>query len=341
MRGKWILIMGAIFCFIVAQVHGQEARVVFYNVENLCDTEDDPATRDDEFLPEGEKHWTQERFRRKIVHIYQTLVALGGGEMPAVIGLCEIENKDVLMRLVYDTPLRQLNYRIIHRDSPDARGMDVALLYRPDLFELDSSSWLRVPLKGTETTREILMVEGRMWGDVPCVIYVNHWPSRFSGAGSSNPKRIAAASMLAASIKDLVAEKKDINIIIMGDFNDEPRDESMQAIGKILDYEQATEHIRLINLSVKTALTEIEGTLKHQGTWNVFDQFLVSGSIFSGTGGCRLLSEKTEVFRAGFLLEADMTYTGVKPFRTYSGPAWKDGFSDHLPVSILLGKTGK
>jgi hypothetical protein len=176
---------------------------------------------------------------------------------------------------------------------------------------------------------------------VPFVFYVNHWPSRFSGAGSSNPKRIAAASMLAASVKDLVEAKTDNNIVIMGDFNDEPRDESMQAIGKILDYEHTNDHIMLINLSVKTALTEIDGTLKHQGTWSVFDQFLVSGSIFSGTGGCKLLSEKAEVFRAGFLLEADITYTGVKPFRTYSGPAWRDGFSDHLPVSILLGKTGK
>jgi hypothetical protein len=332
--------MIACLCVLCAcsGVWAQQAQVVFYNVENLCDTKDDPATRDEEFLPEGDKHWTIERFRRKIVHIYQALVALGEGEMPGIVGFCEIENREVLDRLIFDTPLNRQDYRVIHRDSPDARGMDVALIYRPEIFKPDTSSWIKIPLAGNETTREILKVKGKLWGDVPVCIYVNHWPSRFSGAGSSNPKRLAAASTLAASIKEELQTCPTANIIVMGDFNDEPRDESLQAIGKIIGNNLTGSRFTLINLSVKTSLADIEGTIKHQGAWGIFDQLLVSGSIFNGTGGCYLITEKAEVFRADFLLEPDLGYTGEKPFRTYSGPAWRDGFSDHLPVSIRIGK---
>lgn len=327
-------------CFNVGEIHAQQARIVFYNVENLFDIRDDSLTKDEEFLPEGEKHWTNERYRRKIVRIYQTLTALGEGDMPAVVGLCEIENRDVLNRLIYDTPLNRLHYRVIHRESPDARGVDVALLYRPDIFEPDSSAWLTVPLPTGETTREILMVKGRLWESGTIYFYVNHWPSRYGGAGGSNPKRLAAASTLAVSIKQVCSSDAGANIVVMGDFNDEPGDESMQAIGKILANE-AGNRIVMVNLSVKTSITDLEGTIKHQGTWCVFDQFLVSQPLMKGSNDCRLISEKAEVFRIDFLLEPDLTYTGVKPFRTYTGPGYHDGFSDHLPVSILVGKVGE
>jgi hypothetical protein len=335
---KAILFTGYIVVGLIAGLKGQEIRVVFYNVENLCDTKDDPATKDEEFLPQGEKNWTSERLRRKTVHIYQVLVAIGAGEMPGIVGLCEIENREVLDRLIYDTPLSRQDYHVIHRDSPDARGMDVALLYRPEVFEPDTVTWLTIPLAGNETTREILKTKGKLWGEVPVLIYVNHWPSRFSGAGGSNPKRLAAASILSASIKSDLQADPLANIIIMGDFNDEPGDESLQAIGKILENAGPGKKYSIINLSVKTSLTDIEGTIKHQGTWGIFDQVLVSEAIFNSTGGCNLSLVKTEVFRGGFLLETDQTYTGQKPFRTYSGPSWRDGFSDHLPVSIRVRK---
>ncbi len=130
------------------------------------------------------------------------------------------------------------------------------------------------------------------------------------------------------------------NIVIMGDFNDEPGDESLQAIGKILANE-AGNRIVMVNLSVKTSITDLEGTIKHQGAWSMFDQVLVSQALMKGSNGCRLISEKAEVFKVDFLLEPDQTYTGVKPFRTYTGPGYHDGFSDHLPVSILVGKVGE
>lgn len=340
--------MKTIFMFIVCLIclnlpvpQAQQARIVFYNVENLYDTRDDSLTKDEEFLPGGDRNWTNERLRRKIVRIYQTMVALGGGEMPAIIGLAEIENRDVLDRLVYDTPLSLLGYRYIQRDSPDARGIDVALLYRPGIFDPDSSAWLNVPLPGNETTREILMVKGRLWESDTAYFYVNHWPSRYGGAGGSKAKRLAAASTLAVSVKQAFISDNNSNIIVMGDFNDEPGDESLQAIGKILMNDAAGGRFCLANLSVKTSMTDIGGTIKHQGTWSVFDQILVSPAIISGANGCRLASEKTEIFKADFLMETDETYTGYKPFRTYSGPAYHDGFSDHLPVSIMIEKTGR
>lgn len=329
-----------IICFGAGRAGGQQARIVFYNVENLFDLRDDSLTKDEEFLPEGEKHWTYERFHRKIVRIYQTLVALGEGEMPAVIGLCEIENRDVLDRLIYDTPLNKLNYKVVHRESHDARGIDVALLYRPDIFFPDTAEWLTVPLAGNETTREILMVKGRLWEQDIFYFYVNHWPSRYGGAGGSNAKRLAAASTLAVSVKQILLENENANIVMMGDFNDEPGDESLLAMGKILENSGDENRFALINLSSKRSMTDIGGTIKHQGSWSIFDQVIVSPGIIEGANGCRLLSEQTEIFKADFLLEPDETYTGNKPFRTYSGPSYNNGFSDHLPVSILVGKTG-
>jgi len=338
MKKMLFYLLTVCIALIFAETHAQQARIAFYNTENLYDTRNDSLKNDEEFLPEGGKHWTYERFRRKIVRLYQTFVAMGGGEMPAVIGLCEVENREVLNRLVYDTPLEKAGYQIIHRDSPDARGVDVALIYRPDIFEPDSSSWLNIPLPGNETTREILHVQGRLWGTDTIHVYVNHWPSRFGGAGASTAKRIAAASMLAVSVKQVLTSNPSSNIVIMGDFNDEPGDESLQTVNKIILNEGADGLPQLINLSEKKSLIEYEGTIKHQGSWSVFDQVIVSPSLINGANGCRLISKKTEIFSASFLLEPDVTYTGYKPFRTYSGPGYNDGFSDHLPVSILVEK---
>ena len=322
---------------ITAVCRAQQARIVFYNVENLFDTEDDPLTNDDEFLPAGPKRWTHERYYRKVVRIYQVMAALGRGELPAVIGVCEIENRKVLNSLVYETPFQQFGYRIVHRDSPDRRGIDVALLYRPDLFTPDTAEWLEVPLGGGETTREILHVQGRFWDDHPIHIYVNHWSSRYGGAGSSQPKRVAAAATLAASVKRIYDHEEKPNILIMGDFNDAPEDESLQIISRIRLQAEISCPWPIVNLSTGYSVAG-EGTLKHGGSWNVFDQVLVSCALIEGENGLMLMSERAEIFKAGFLLEEDLIYTGKKPYRTYIGPAYHGGFSDHLPVSVTVGR---
>jgi len=335
---KLILLLLVMNVLVISDAEGQQARIVFYNVENLFDTRNDSLTRDEEFLPEGDKNWTYERFRRKIVRIYQTLVALGEGEMPAVVGLCEIENRFVLERLIYDTPLSKTGYRIVHRESQDARGVDVALIYHPDLFSPDTSEWLTVPLSSRETTREILHVTGRMWQNDTLHIYINHWPSRYGGAGSSTVKRLAAASTLAASIKEVMVQDRDAKIIVTGDFNDEPGDESILAINKILASVDGGETCKMVNLSDRKAFTATEGTIKHQGAWCVFDQIIVSDALQQDRGGLVISSEQAEIFKPEFLLEPDLTYTGMKPFRTYIGPGYHNGFSDHLPVSVVIKK---
>lgn len=335
---KVFIISLLLICFFIQEMNAQQAGIVFYNVENLFDIYDDSLTRDEEFLPEGEKHWTYDRFNRKLLRIYKTLVAAGAGEMPAVVGLCEIENREVLDKLVFNTPLEKLNYRIIHRESQDARGVDVALLYRPDVFLPDTAQWLKVPLEFNETTREILHVSGKFWNEESIHFYVNHWPSRYGGAGSSGRKRIAAASILAASVKELLTCNPEENIVIMGDFNDEPRDESILTMNKILANNPDGDNMALVNLSEKKALTNKEGTIKHQGLWCIFDQIIVSKALTEGAGGLRVTEEQASTFRLKFLLEPDETYSGEKPFRTYTGPGYHDGFSDHLPVGITVLK---
>jgi hypothetical protein len=338
MKKKIFFLQIICMAVIIVEMQAQQARIVFYNTENFYDTKNDSLKNDEEFLPDGLKHWTYQRFRLKIVRLYRTFAAIGRGEMPAVIGLCEVENREVLNRLIYDTPLEKSGYRILHRDSPDARGVDVAVLYRPDIFEPDTCSWLQVPLPGNETTREILHVKGRLWKDDTIHVYINHWPSRFGGAGASAARRLAAASTLAASVKEVLKANPSSNIIIMGDFNDEPTDESLMALNKILKNDGTDSLPLLINLSEKKSLIDYEGTIKHKGSWSIFDQVIVAPALIEGTSGCRLVSKKTEIFCAGFLLEPDGTYTGYKPFRTYSGPGYNNGFSDHLPVSILVEK---
>jgi len=326
-----------LFLFL-ATAQGQQARIMFYNVENLFDTEDDPLTDDNEFLPDSGRFWTYERYWRKVVRIYQVISAVDRWDMPAVIGLCEIENRRVLEKLVYDTPLSGYDYRFIHRDSPDPRGIDVALLYRKAIFKPDTAEWLHVTFKEGGETREILKVTGILWKDVRVHFYVNHWPSRSGGATSSAAKRISAATSLKGSMDSLFSREPGANVIMMGDFNDEPWDGSLQLLtapNPAISYDSASQ---IVNLSGKKGISNANGTLKHEGAWNVFDQFLVSGAVKFGSNGINLKEGQAEIFSAPFLLEPDDYYFGSRPFRTYIGPTYHNGFSDHLPVSVVVEK---
>ena len=334
---RYCLVM---LCFIIAWMggHTQGARIVFYNVENYFDVEDDTLTEDDEFLPDSNRFWTYERYQRKAVRIYQVLSAIDGWDMPAIAGLCEVENRRVLEKLVYDTPLSRYSYRIIHKDSPDPRGIDVAMIYREGIFQPDSVEWLKVSLPGASRTRDILKVTGRLWGEEEICIYINHWPSRSGGSISSAPKRMSAALTLERSLDEMFSMDPGCNVVIMGDFNDEPGDESLrQLAGKVEDGDSLFLN-KMVNLSEKIGWANDFGTIKHQGVWSVFDQFLVSGTVNSGKYGIRLPVGHSEIFSAPFLLEPDPGYAGYRPFRTYIGPNYHNGFSDHLPVSIVIEK---
>lgn len=311
-------------------LNGQVSRIMFYNAENYFDSRDDTLINDNEFLPDSARHWTYERFWRKAVRIYQVISAVDGWEMPAIVGLCEVENRGVLEKLVFDTPLKKYDYRIIHKDSPDPRGIDVAVIYRGGVFSPDTSIWLKIdPGRGT-ATREILVVKGELLG-IPLHVFVNHWPSRSGGALASEPRRLNAAGLVRRSIDSLFQLDPNANIIIMGDFNDEPGNKSLQILTGPVTISE-----KICNLSPETVIGNTIGTIRHQGSWSIFDQVLVSEAVLSGKNGMKLTSGTMEIHAAPFLLEPDPVYSGYRPKRTYLGPNYHDGFSDHLPVSVSV-----
>ena len=304
-----------------------EVSVMFYNVENLFDIRDDSLTRDDEFLPRGTRGWTYTKFQQKLQNIYKVIAAVGEWEPPVLVGLAEVENRFVLEALLRDTPLHRYRYEIVHQDSKDARGIDVALLYRSDQFELLDTQFIPVDLSawGGGHTRDILYVKGTLSSGDTLHYLVNHWPSRYRGVQASNPLRLQAAQTLRAFTDSLYQHHPNSNILIAGDFNDNPEEASLQAL---------CDNAYLINVSQYA----MEGTNKHQDHWNTFDQFIVSRNLMSNHPW-QIKGEKAVAYAAPWLLEEDPKYLGYKLRRTYVGFRYQGGFSDHLPVYVRLIKS--
>ena len=204
-------------------------RIVFYNVENLFDVYNDSLTNDDEFTPEGERNWNNYKFYKKLNNLSKVIISIGEWNPPSVIGFCEIENRFVLNKLIYETPLKSIDYKIIHAESPDRRGIDVAFLYRESRFVplFYSPIPINFPDDTLSKTRDILYVKGVLAEADTVHFFVNHWPSRYGGYEDSKPRRIFVASVLRSKVDSILSVNRDPNIIIMGDFNDEPWDESI------------------------------------------------------------------------------------------------------------------
>lgn len=308
---------------------------MFYNVENLFDTKNDQEKNDDEFLPDGNRRWTSTRFFQKINHISQVIVAAGEGAYPSVIGLSEIENQDVMESLLFHTPLGKLDYQIIHKESPDNRGIDVAFLYRKTRFK--PLIFEAIPVKNPKDdkfkTRDILYVKGLIGSDT-IHFFVNHWPSKSGGIGATKPLRAVAATTLRLKTDSLLNLNKNSNIIIMGDFNDTPSDVSIKEVLGAKSPNEINSSKALYNLAIPLALKG-KGTNKFQGKWSLIDQIIVSGNLLNGNR-LKTSTGSFQIFSPDFLLENDETYLGKKPFRTYSGFKYNGGFSDHLPVLLDL-----
>lgn len=311
-------------------------RLMFYNVENLFDIVDDPNTRDDEFIPEGSRRWTNKRFYAKLNNIYKVIMAVGKWEPPAMVGLCEVENEFVLNRLIYETPLKRFNYKIIHYDSPDGRGIDVALIYRDDQFTPLHTEPVPVTFtdEPSDKTRDILYVKGLI-GDREMVhIFINHWPSRFGGYMETKPKRNRAAQILKQKTDSLFAINPSVSIVIMGDFNDGPEDESIAErllAKRVIDKPDTAS---LYNLMLVERQGWKFGTLKFREYWDTFDQVIVSGGLLQQSGPLWVNTQPEVIFHDDFLLKDDERYMGKQLFRTYSGFSYLGGFSDHLPVYV-------
>ncbi len=320
-----------------AQTQANEFILLFYNVENLFDVQNDPMTNDDEFTPEGERHWTFKRLQRKLLNTSRAIIASAGWKMPAIIALCEIENKYVLEELRNKTPLKFTPYKIIHKESPDFRGIDVALLYNTEEFYPLAYEYL--PLKdkngNIRYSREILYVTGIIGGLDTLHIFVNHWPSRYSGVMETRELRNEAAKLLRTHIDQILSLNDRAKIVVLGDFNDQPHDES---ISKFLTAKPVTEKTsvkELYNLSTLWAGL-YSGTLKYQWQWYTFDQVMVSGGLLNAHNGLYTSPEWAGVSTLPFLFEEDRTYGGKKLSRTYNGYHYNGGFSDHLPIWLKL-----
>jgi predicted extracellular nuclease len=307
--------------------------VVFYNVENLFDTKNDPRTDDDQFTPHGEYQWDEDRYETKLDRISDAINMIE--EKPILIGLSEIENYKVLDDLIDEDGMEDINYGIVHYNSPDRRGIDCALLYDQDAFTVIEKE--KIPVKLSYNidfkTRDILHVFGEFKGGVEAHIFVNHWSSRREGKEETEHKRLQAAEILREKIDDILADNPDANIIVLGDFNDHPDDDSLEEVLRAKESGFADEG-DLINMLYDNHANG-EGTSVYQREWAVLDQIIVSQSVYDQSAGLGVVKSNSEILR-----ENDLIYTyadgGQKPSSTYGGRKYYGGYSDHLPVYIIL-----
>jgi len=320
----------------------QYFRIMFYNCENFFDVEDDSLTNDSEFLPNGDRNWNKHRYYIKRDQISQVITAIGGWTPPDLVGLSEVENFNVLYDLTHYSSLYMSEYSIIHKESPDSRGIDVALLYRKQTFKPLNTEFLKITYPDNEaTTRDILFTKGINNQQDTLFVFINHWPSRWGGQLESEERRLFVASVLRHKVDSIFQDSPNANIVIMGDFNDEPNNKSLIDILKAQPKLTDIKPSNLYNLSYTLQYERNQGSYKHDGYWGIIDQIIVSGNLLSNLGTLYTNIDNAHIFNAPFLLEDDENNVGKKPFRTYSGFRYLGGYSDHLPVFLDLQKIKK
>ena len=339
------LLMLCIALFSVATLYAQEKpySVVFYNLENLFDIYDDPETHDEEFTPSGVKQWNEIKYQKKLANMERVLfdIAKIQKDYPIVIGVSEIENRTVLEDLISQPNLKGANYRICHYDSPDARGVDVAFLYRSDVFKLEGSDniMLKVEELPNFRTRDLVVMWGTIDGE-PFYFLVSHWPSRLGGKEASQFKRDACARQIRQIKDSLLRENPATKVVVMGDFNDDATDASivktMGAKGKVKELVEG-DFFNPYNAMLRAGL----GTLAYQDAWNLFDNICVTENLVNAKSGELKLIKGNKyygnIFTRPYMLQQEGQYKGY-PLRTFVTNNFQNGFSDHFPVYIYIGK---
>ena len=332
---KRFLLFLSVCTLSFAASHSQSnMTVLFCNVENLFDPDDDPLKDDDEFTPDGDYHWTRSRYWDKLDVISKVIVAADEDQAPALVGLSEVENDIVLKDLTARSALRSAGYRYIITDSPDRRGIDVALMYRTSFFRLIGYQTLRVDLKPYKggATRDVLHATGLLENFDTIDIYVCHWPSRSNGVEQTEPLRMCAARTVRQSVDSIFAVRRKPYVIIMGDLNESPDD---PAVRQSLKASPCASARNLGDRNLVTVMDDLDnGSYKYQSVWDKYDQFVVSASLLNGLGCTGVVG--TEILCLPFLLTDDDNYGGVKPFRTYNGRRYQGGYSDHLPIKMSI-----
>jgi len=339
--GKYTMRITSIFQLLLlvclnstAQNHEKRNfKVMCYNVENYFDCVDDSLTNDSEYLPMGMRGWNNTKYQKKQNNIGKVITSIGGWDAPALVGLCEIESEKGLYDLTHYSGLKNLRYKYLHHESPDARGIDVALLYQPRMFKPIHNEAINIifPHAPASKTRDILFASGVIPTGDTLHIFVCHFPSRLGGELESEDRRMYVASVVRLKVDSIFAINQNSNIIIMGDFNDYPNNKSMAEVLKAEPITDVISTKSLYNLMYKLHASG-KGSNKHQGEWGALDQMIVSGSLLKTNHSIFTIQSDVHFFDADFLLENDKTFLGKQPFRTYVGMKYQEGFSDHLPI---------
>ena len=310
--------------------------VAFYNCENFFDTKDDPNKKDDEFLPESPLKWDETRFMNKLTKVAQVLDSTVAGDgLPELVGLVEIENKEVLEELVSKSQFKTKSYGVLSTDSPDERSIDVGLLYDKAVFTLVDFKELNATNSalGDYKTRNVLFATLKATNGDVIYVFVNHWPSRREGEKESEPRRIFAAEQVRNKINELQKKNPKSKVIVMGDFNDHPDNNS------ILNTLKATDNPKdkgdLYN-AFKTLDAAKQGTHYYDKEWRVLDQIMVSQAFIGAKKGYKFNPKNAHILRKDFVMFKNTKTGEEKPNRTYSGEKYYNGYSDHLSIYITL-----
>ena len=335
---KSLLILLTLIAVHVSTLAQSDLRVMFYNVENLFDTKDNPKKNDDAFTPDGNQRWYNSRYWKKLHDISKVITSVGEGYPPALVGLCEVENDSVLHHLTKLASLNRHKYRYIVTNSRDDRGMNVALLYQRDEFKYLNHAAYTPVFKDEEwkKTRDILHVTGKIISGDTLDIFVCHFHSRVEGIKRTKSYRVQSAQLLKQKTDSLFRIRKKANIIIMGDFNDFPIDDSLFKTLEAGSIKSSTSPKKLYNMFYHRHGERDYGSYRHRGKWNILDQFIVSGNLLKSSNKVGIKNNSAHIYTADFLVDKDNKYGGVRPFRTYLGFKYLGGISDHLPIYLDL-----
>lgn len=327
---------------VICQQKNDTLFISFWNTQNLFDTVDDPEINDEEFLPNSEMEWTDDRLDKKIYNLARIIRMMNAERGPDILGVCEVENQEVLELMVFKY-LSDLDYKIAYIESPDKRGIDNGLIFKSDKFKLISLQADTVHLTDRWPTRLIFGVNLLTSENEKISVFVNHWPSRSGGQMESEPNRISAAQTLRNAVDRIFNKEPEAKIFIIGDFNDDPVNASVLETLKAhpikcdslpTDFEMKSES-ELYNLSYQS-FEDGEGSFKYRDTWNMLDQIIVSESLITGDD-INYICNSFEVFKPYLMVTRSGRYEGT-PFPTYGGRRYLGGYSDHFPVIAKFKK---
>lgn len=325
-----------IFVFCADAVTAQNHRIMFYNTENFFDIQNNPRTRDDEFTPSGARHWTKVRYATKLKNIAKVITRLGKGNFPLIIGLAEVENENVIRDLIRKTLLREGNYAYIHHESPDLRGIDVALLFSEKEVCLSAKKFITLNLAKKNIrsfSREILYAKLRfVKSHHDLHIFVCHFPSKRGGVRATEWKREIAARTLRRQIDSIQkADSREARILVMGDMNCRANEKVIREVLNVRTMESMPDPAVLYNTGSRFERKNV-GTYKFRGKWELLDHIFVTGNLLCDDAEVRV--GVMQIFSEDFMIEKDKKHYGFRPRPTYSGMRYRGGCSDHFPVYV-------